>query len=180
MNTKSKFTAGLAIAAIACSASSFGVTVGAGSNTTTDIAFVNADDFADIRTSRISNDKSQQRVLDTIRETFVKSASKRLPDGYRLEVQVRDVDLAGDQSEMTSTFGDYRVMRDIYPPRISFDYVVKDAGENVVASGSESLTDLHYLNNLRTNSITSDDRGAFVKELVRDWVSRDLRRELQR
>lgn len=178
MNANYKFIVALTIAAISYPSATRALTVDE-SGTSTTVEFVSPDGFRDIKNGRISTEKDEARILEEVRKSFIKSASKYLPSEYALEIVVRDIDLAGDQSTLTSTFGDYRVMGDTFPPRIAFDFVVKDANERSVLEGSKSLTDLNYQNNLKTPSMNSDSSAVHVKDLVERWFAGELKKKLR-
>ncbi|NER51535.1 MAG: DUF3016 domain-containing protein, partial [Symploca sp. SIO1A3] len=89
---------------------------------------------------------------------------------------VNDIDLAGDRSVMTSTLGDIRVYREIYPPRIAFSYQVYSPQERLVASGDVSETDLNYLNQIMGVRLRPEEEAPYVTELVRGWAANELRR----
>ncbi|MDQ8202450.1 DUF3016 domain-containing protein [Pelagicoccus sp. SDUM812003] len=166
--------------AIALSLANFGhaITTDA-ANSAVQVVFTNSDNYRDIRTSSFKSSKQEKAVLREVEAVFVKQGQKYLPAGYTLRVEVSDIDLAGDQSTLTSPFGEYRVMTDLYPPRIAFAYSVIAPDETVVSSGDASLTDLSYLHTLKANLRLSDSRAPYVSKLIEDWSSKDLRRALE-
>lgn len=178
---KNKMTIGLAalLAGLMYSTIAYGVTV-SDSNASLKLQFVESENFTDIDLGYLSDEKNAEKVMESVREAFQQSADKYLPTGYELEVQVTNIDLAGDRSPMTSTFGDIRVYRDLYPPRIHFTYAIYDAQENLVASGSARETDLSYTQTFRGVGRRSDDKAPYVVDLVKSWSSKTLRKELER
>lgn len=72
-------------------------------------------------------------------------AERRLAPGDELQVQVLDVDLAGElQTLRWPTGSELRVMRDITWPRIALRYSLRHQGREV-AGGEQRLSDLDYL-----------------------------------
>jgi len=67
------------------------------------------------------------------------------------------------------------VMRDIYPPRVSLTYTLKDAQGQVIGQGERKLQDTGYLHNIGRQSDTDPLR--YEKRLLDDWIRRDLRNE---
>lgn len=146
------------------------------SNAELKIEFTDADQYTDMETSFGSTDKTAGIIKDSVAEAFQRSANKYLPSGYSLNVSVENIDLAGDRSVLTSTFGDIRVYRDIFPPRIAFSYEVRSPSDQLVASGEVSKSDLSYLQTYTGFRFRSEEEAPFVTELVRGWASTELRR----
>lgn len=140
------------------------------------IEFADSDSYTDVETHFGSSGKAINEIERSIANAFQKSADKYLPDGYSLAVSVKNIDLAGDRSVLTSTFGDIRVYRDIFPPRIAFSYEVHAPDETLVASGDVSKSDLSYLYTISGIRMRPEEEAPFVTELVRGWASSELRR----
>jgi len=142
------------------------------------VDFTNPSGFRDINYDGMDTIKGRRIVLDEIRDVFRSEAQKHLPSGYTLDVRVRDIDLAGEYEPERLPENDVRVDREVYPPRIQFDYQVLDELERVIGKGSETLTDLNYLMNpvraLRRQGEVAYD----VSELIRDWMKGSLSRKL--
>ena len=68
-------------------------------------------------------------------------------------------------------YRDIRIMRDIYPPRISLQYTLKDASR-IVSEGDARLSDTGYLHNIGLKS--DSDPLRYEKRLIDDWVKRQL------
>lgn len=67
---------------------------------------------------------------------------------------------------------DIRVMRDIYPPRITLQYTLKDADGRIVSEGDARLSDSGYLQG--SGLLTNSDPLRYEKRLIDDWVKRQL------
>ncbi|EDY84099.1 hypothetical protein VDG1235_3728 [Verrucomicrobiia bacterium DG1235] len=143
------------------------------------IQFEDSDHYTDIDNDYGRTDKRAESVLKSVKNAFQKSANKYLPDGYILEVVITDIDLAGDRSPLTSTYGDYRVYKSIFPPRINFSYAVYDPSEKLIASGTTRESDIGYTFKFRGPWIRSDEKAPYVTELVRGWASKELRRAVK-
>lgn len=179
MKIKNLFTAALALSTLAAfSTNGYAISTSDGSNSNVIVKFENSEAFRDIKNGTIGTRKSEAAVLKSIEKNFRKSAARYLDSRYTLEVEVENIDLAGDQSQMTSRFGEHRVLTSVYPPRIAFRYTVTDANEQVVASGRANLTDLNYQHNI-TMAFRNNELAPYVNELVSSWVSRDLKRAVQ-
>lgn len=177
MRTKKTIALVAAIAGLAYSNVAYGLTTEEPRANVT-LQFVDSKNFTDIELGYLSHERDAKKVMKSISEAFQKAADRYLPSGYTLDIQVTNIDLAGDRSPLTSTFGDIRVYRDLYPPRIHFSYAVYDAQEKLVSSGQVKKTDLSYLQTLRGVGNRSDEKAPYVAELVRGWASKSLQ-ELQ-
>lgn len=105
---------------------------------TLELAFVQPEQFTDIGHS--SFDRAQN--LSALQAHFDHLA-QRLPDGQRLEVQVLDVDLAGEVQPFAPP--ELRLMRGgVDWPRMTLRYTLK-AGDTTLAQGEDRLADTAYL-----------------------------------
>ena len=101
------------------------------------------------------------------------SAAKPLQAGQTLDVTLVDIKRAGDYEPWHGPRGsDIRIMRDIYPPRITLQYTLKDASGRIIDEGDARLSDSGYLHNIGLKSDTDPLR--YEKRLIDDWVKRQL------
>ncbi|HEX7991074.1 MAG TPA: DUF3016 domain-containing protein, partial [Stenotrophomonas sp.] len=68
---------------------------------------------------------------------------------------------------------DVRVMRDIYPPRITLQFTLTDANGQVIDQGERKLSDTGYL--LNSSLPNNTDPLRYEKRLLNEWVQRELR-----
>lgn len=109
------------------------------------------------------NDASWVRDLA---EYTRKQAEKRLPAGAMLDVHFDDIDRAGEC--FPGRVGEqYRIVKDIYPPRIVLHYRLSGAG--APSEGVARLTDLSFM---MSNSPLDSDPRRFEKRLVDDWLKK--------
>lgn len=179
MKATALFAAATLLAGMTYSTNAYAVNTDPSQNTLR-IQLIDSKRFKDIDIGYGNHQKQAEIVMESVRKSFQRAADKYLPSGYTLEVQVRDIDLAGDRSHLTSTYGDIRVLRDLYPPRIAFDYTVYDSQERIVVSGSANETDLGYLQSFRGPTQLDDEKAPYIAELVRGWASKTLSKELRR
>ncbi len=155
MTLKSVLTATLATILVATSASA-----------AVNIAFVNPENFTDVSTDDFSNEKDRNVILNDIGDYLIKKLNANLPDSYIINVAVKDVDLAGEFEPWNMRFGsDVRMVRSVYPARLSLDYEIYDLDGNIVEAGSESLV---HRNDYVSYSLRNEDYP-YVKELIDDW-----------
>ena len=124
--------------------------------------------YRDVRSASESNKKFRQRVFDTLTKALDQDVKKLLKSDEKLELVVTDVDLAGD---LRPTFGaaavnELRVVKDIYPPRITFSYRVLE-GDSVIMVGSEKLRDPGFLDR---SYINDQDSFRFEKAMLEKWL----------
>ena len=136
------------------------------------VEFADVGKFTDLGDRRSPDGRTRDAYLEQLRAYVVEKASHALAPGETLVVTIRDVDMAGHFEPLRSGWSDVRVMRDIYPPRIDLEYRLADA-QGVVKDGSRRLRNHSYLNGAATRST---DPLRFEKELLDDWVDREIRR----
>jgi hypothetical protein len=65
-----------------------------------------------------------------------------------------------------------RVVRDIYPPKITLAFRLTDAADNILVQGDRVLTDLDFLMHL--SPIGMDDPRRHEKALIDDWLRKEF------
>lgn len=123
----------------------------------------------------IADKQVNEDSIAKIDQTFAKLA-KGLPDGFRLEVNVRllkpavEPDNSNQISKSNSVDPDSidaktSASRDRTPswPRLNFDYVLRDGQGAVVKTGQEELKDMDYLKQARARY------GEYEANMVKDW-----------
>jgi len=165
MTTHKTIQTGLLLTAIAFSASVF-----AGE---AKVTWQNPEKYTDIR----SGNQSQKSMLKSIDKSFGKEFSElasKLPAGYQLLVTVTDLDLAGEVDPIPSRMMDQiRVLKDLYFPRITFDYqILSSGGVSVLEAKALTLKDMQYLSG--TRSTRSSDSYYYERKMIRDWFNKDV------
>ncbi len=157
--------ASVLVAVIACSASVF-----AGE---AKVTWQNPDKYTDID----SGNQGKKSMLRSIDKSFGKEFTElaaKLPAGYQLLVTVTDLDLAGEVDPIPSLMMDQiRVLKDIYFPKITFDYQVLNAGGvSVSEAKAVTLKDMQYLSSIR--SAQSSDSYYYERKMLREWFMKDV------
>ncbi|MES2069412.1 MAG: DUF3016 domain-containing protein [Pseudomonadota bacterium] len=133
------------------------------------VTWQDPDNYSDVRPANETKTGFQARVFKNLDQVF-DSLAKKLPDGYKLQVVVTDLDLAGDVKPMRGPSGqDIRVVKDIDWPRISFSYVLKDPQDQQVAAGKEDLKDMNFRSHV---SINTGDSFYYEGALLKDWFKK--------
>jgi len=129
--------------------------------------------FSEIRQSTNRFEAQRGNWVEQLATYVQTSAGKQLQPGQRLEVTLTDIKRAGDYEPWHGPRADgIRIMRDIYPPRITLQYTLKDATGRIVDEGEAKLSDSGYLHNIGLRS--DSDPLRFEKRLIDDWVKRQL------
>lgn len=130
--------------------------------------------FSEIRLTQSRFDAVRGDWVNRLATHLQKRASKRLPDGERLEVLITDIDLAGEfEPQSSRNFQSIRVLRDMYPPRIELKFKRFDAQGQVIAEGERKLRDMSYLTNI--SMANRNDSLRYEKRLLDDWLRKEIR-----
>lgn len=136
------------------------------------VNMVNPDQFREVRQNRNFGDVRDGSWLVELQKYAVDRAGPRLAAGQHLDVNITDIKRAGDFEPWRGpNFTDIRVVKDIYPPRIDLNYVLKDNNGSVIREGTDKLTDLAFLRRIQRNDT---DPLRYEKRLVDDWLSKLL------
>ncbi|GGA85379.1 hypothetical protein GCM10011369_29250 [Neiella marina] len=117
--------------------------------------------------------KYRTNVFKQLGDTIAANAAK-LPEGYKLQMLVTDLDLAGDTSAKTQAgMRGVRVYDRAYSPAISFKFAVLDSTNSVVLEGAEALNNRNYLHSGGAYNF-NQDKLAYDKSLIEQWFRRSL------
>ena len=124
--------------------------------------------YTDIRpSSNESRDSYKERVFKEFNIMFAGMA-KKLPDGYQLEINVTDLDLAGDVNGMYSSLGrEIRVVKELYWPRMVFLYTLKNEKNEIVASAKEDIKDMNFMSPAGMHPTGSG--FDYEEKMLNDW-----------
>lgn len=143
------------------------------------IHFIAPEDYTDIRPSNQSRVRFQERVIESFAAHFADLAQK-LPEGHTLEVEVHDIDLAGDtrsaRFQIGSLLEEIRVIEDIFFPSMAFSYSVKDSTGKEIQTDKVDIKDMTFLN--RANRFPRRDMFPYEKFMLNDWFNRTFEREV--
>ncbi len=129
--------------------------------------------FAELRHSSNLYEAASGDWLPQLAEYLRKRAEQRLGSGERLELTILDVDRAGEYEPWIGVnYHDTRIVRDIYPPRMTVQFKHYDSAGMVVAEGERKLTDPGFLTN--ASPINNNDPLRFEKRMIDAWLRREL------
>ncbi len=147
------------------------VAVGVASAATVSVTFVQPEKFTDAGHSRgRATERDLAELQQEMQQHLQRLADRKLASGDTLQVEVLDVDLAGDfEMNRLTRFSDVRVVRDIASPRITLRYTLK-LGDRVVNGAEEQLSDLNFLQGF--NHYSSGDRLRYEKPMLDKWFEK--------
>lgn len=129
--------------------------------------------FSDIRYSRNRWEAERGNWVSDLAGHFQKAAARRLPPGQRMQVTITDIKRAGDYEPWHGPrLDDVRIVKDIYPPRLSFTWIRTDASGQVIDQGEKKLVDTAFLMN--STSFNDSDPLRYEKRMIDDWLRREL------
>lgn len=107
---------------------------------TVEVGFLPADQYADI-----GDGVDARRAMKEIQEHLVKLGERYLRPGFRLTIDVLEVDLAGNLQLLDGADGWERVLNGkVDAPLLRLRHTLR-LGEQVRSQGEDALTDLMYL-----------------------------------
>ena len=166
------FNAFLALVAtgMACAASAAAKTA----DPRADVTFVQPEKFSDVRDGYTASEVGRNGILEQLRDYVINRANHYLPEGQKLTISFTDIDLAGDfEPWRGSQSMDIRVVKDIYPPKMDFDFKLMDADGKVLKEGKRQLRDLVFMSKM---SLNTNDALHWDKSLLDDWFQKEFPR----
>lgn len=172
--TKNSLTIATVIVAIAL-VSTVSATPGVRADHRVRVDFSNPENFTDVRDSAFSeSDSRREFVLSELREFIQNRGEKLLSEGLQLEIRVTDIDLSGDfEPWHDMRFNDIRIIKSIYPARVTLEFKLTDSTGKVLAEGTRKLSDFGYPS-LSSIAFTSDSLR-YEKDLVGSWLNSEFR-----
>lgn len=152
--------------------------VGVAQAASLEVEWVEPQKYTDVRPSNESRKRFRERTFTQLEEHMSELAAE-LPETYKLSMTVTDLDLAGQV--FPSNFvglgngaaGDIRVIKDVFIPRMAFDYQLVDENGTVIASGTEvKLRDMNFRNGLVRRF--EHEPYVYEKQMIEDWFMDEL------
>ncbi len=145
------------------------------------LTWQNPEKYTDIRPGTGTKKAYQQKVIKAFDKMWAEFAEK-LPAGYKFEVVITDLDLAGDVEPMYSgagrTMNDIRVVKDIYFPKMNLDYVLYDANNVEVAKGTAvKIKDMGFM---QSGSLGHNSREfGYEQHMLEKWFEKEVLPKVQ-
>ena len=129
--------------------------------------------FSELRHSHNRVEAARGDWVERIARHLQSRVAAALPAGERMELTITDIERAGDYEPWAGVdLRDVRVVRDLYPPRMSLSFTRYGADGQVIAQGQRDLSDPGFLMGTRVNE---SDPLRFEKRMIDHWVRRELR-----
>jgi hypothetical protein len=136
------------------------------------VTWLNPVGFTDFGDRRHPEERTVESYADELGDHLSRRAMRALSPGDRLEITVRDVDMAGAfEPALRASLTDVRILKEIYPPRIDLDYVLARA-DGSRHSGRCELVDTNYLTHAKP---AGSDPLRYEKAMVDGWVDTEIR-----
>jgi len=130
--------------------------------------------FSEIRYSHNKAESRRGNWVETLAEHVRKYATPRLSAGERLDIDITDIELAGDYEPWRGPeFQDTRFIREIYPPRITLTFTRTGPNGEVIAQGERKLVDPGFMMGSSTAGLGSDPLR-YEKAMLQQWLAREL------
>jgi hypothetical protein len=127
------------------------------------VSFVNAPRFADAG----ATPADEERNLQTLAQHLRLLGQRYLPDGQTLNIEVLDVDLAGQVRPSRPSAADVRIMKGAADwPKLHLRYTLQAHGVTL-RSGDETIADMDYLH--RLSGFGGSDPWRPEKRMLDDW-----------
>lgn len=128
--------------------------------------------FSDLRYSGNRYEAARGNWVEELAQYLRDRAQKSLQPGQRLDVDIVDIRRAGMYEPWRGPdLQNTRIIRDVYPPRMTLNVRFTDADGNVIAEGERKLSDSGFL--MSDNTVNTDPLR-HEKRLIDRWVSREL------
>lgn len=132
-----------------------------------DITYKNPDSFYDARLHNDGYERGADEYVMNHLSSYMEGLGARyLKPGQQLQIEVRDIDLAGRFEPWHPNASQVRFMREITWPIINLHYVLKQDGQ-VLSQNDARVMDQLYLQ--RPGRAGSGDRLYAEKAMLADW-----------
>lgn len=137
------------------------------------VQFVEPEKFTDLKdTWSGTTDSYREGVLAELRMFLRQRGETALRDDLHLNIRVTDVDLAGDfEPGRARNLDDVRIVRSIYPVRITLRFQLSDSTGTVLAEGERKLTDFGRI----SDPFPTSDLLRYEKDVLRQWLQKEFR-----
>ncbi|WP_223464297.1 DUF3016 domain-containing protein [Pseudomonas sp. GL-RE-26] len=140
--------------------------------TSVEVVFKNPEKFSDASLDRPGYERgADPYVMKELRSYIQKLGERYLPPGQQLQIEIRNIDLAGRYEPWRPDAYEVRFMRDITWPSIDLHYVLKQNGQ-IVSQADARVMDQLYLQ--RPGRVNRSDRLYSEKAMLSDWFHRQF------
>ena len=129
--------------------------------------------FSDLRYSQNRRLSAEGDWVVELADYMQEKLARAVPAGDRVDVEILDIQRAGQYEWLNSRTDDVRVLRDVYPPRMTLQFKHTGADGSVRGEGERKLADLAYLQS--PPPFPSSDPLRYDKRLIDTWIRREFK-----
>ena len=131
---------------------------------TVEVTFTEPKNFTDLR----SGEQNRKQFRDDVFYNFekqLKKLAKALPEEQLLKIEFTDIDLAGEIDMLNARL--FRVVKNVYSPRLAFKYQLIAKDKSLVLEGEENIRDTSFMThgNLRYKN----QMFGYEKQVLDNW-----------
>jgi hypothetical protein len=135
--------------------------------TSVEVSYKNPESFSDANLDTSGYGRGADAyVMKELRGYFEQLGKRYLPSGQVLQIEVRNIDLAGQYEPWHMNYSQVRFMRDITWPSMELHYVLKQ-NDRMIRQADAHLSDKFYLE--RPGRVSNSDRLYAEKAMIADW-----------
>ena len=128
--------------------------------------------FTELRHSFNRNEAARGDWVLKLARYIRARAERQLAPGERLDVEILDIERAGEYEYAFGPAADVRVMRNSYPPAMRLHMRRIGADGSVIEDGERRIRDIAYLN--VSQPMSNSDPLRYEKRMIDRWVRREL------
>ena len=138
------------------------------------VVLVDGKKFRDYELANYSRSKSLQILEKDFSRVFTKLSSKYLKDGQSIAVSVTNLDLPGDlRFSVGPNHQDIRIVKDISPMKLIFDYKILVNDGSVVSEGEYKIKEFLHLS-LHSTRLKHRGNLAHFMPLLEKWFKSEF------
>jgi hypothetical protein len=131
---------------------------------TSEVTWKDYESYRDILPGNGNKKAFRERTFKALEKHFSKLAAE-LPEKQILKIEVTDVDLAGDTH--AGGINQFRIVKEIYIPRIEFNYQLLDESGKVIKTEELNVKDMNFLSNSQLKY--RNEFLGYEKKMLDDW-----------
>ncbi len=143
-------------------------------NLKTQVALIDGKKFIDYELASYSRNKSLKILEKDFNKVFSKLSTKYLKEGQSISVNITNLDLAGDiRFNVGSNHQDIRIVKDISPMKLYFNYKILANDGSVVSEGEYKIKEFLHLS---SHSKRLKHRGnlSYFMPLLEKWFKSEF------
>jgi len=131
------------------------------------ITWTDPDKYRDIFAGNENKKHFRKNTFKELEKHF-SLLSKKLPENQTLEIEVTNIDLAGDVHH--GGINQVRIVKDIYFPRFEFSFKLLNADGMTILAKKEKINDMGFMNGVRLKY--RNRKLSYEKQMLDDWFTK--------